>query len=46
VDGHFVVSVEHAAWPTAQVLAISAPGRDPVELTVRHESGGWTSAGR
>jgi hypothetical protein len=43
VDGHFVVGVQHAAWPTAQVLAISAPGRDPVELTVRHESGGWSA---
>jgi hypothetical protein len=42
VDGHFVVSVQHAAWPTAQVLAISAPGRDRVELTVRHESIGWS----
>ncbi len=41
VDGHFVVSVQHAAWPTAQVVAISAPGRDPVDLTVRHEKGGW-----
>jgi hypothetical protein len=42
VDGHFVVGVQHAAWPAAQVLAISAPGRDPVELTVRNESAGWT----
>ena len=42
VDGHFVVGVQHAAWPTAQVLALSAPGRDPVELTVRHERTGWS----
>ncbi len=42
VDGHFVVRVQHAAWPTAQVLAISAPGQAPVELTVRHEGDRWT----
>jgi hypothetical protein len=41
VDGHFVVMVQHAAWPAARVVALSAPGQDPVELTVRHESGGW-----
>ncbi len=41
VDGHFVVMVQHAAWPTARVVTLSAPGQDPVELTVRHESGGW-----
>ena len=42
VDGHFVVRVQHAAWPAAKILAISAPGRDPVELTVRYEGGGWS----
>ena len=42
VDGHLVVRVLHAAWPAAQVLAIGAPGRDPVEVTVRHEGGGWS----
>jgi hypothetical protein len=42
VDGHFVVSVQHAAWPSARVLATSAPGRDLVEKDVRHESGSWS----
>jgi hypothetical protein len=42
VDGHFVVSVQHAAWPSARVLAISAPGRAPVELTVSHEGSSWS----
>ena len=42
VDGHLVVSVQHAAWPSAQVLAMSAPGQDPVDLSVRHDSGSWS----
>jgi hypothetical protein len=42
VDGYFVVSVQHAEWPTAQVVAISAPGQDLVDLNVRHSSGNWS----
>jgi hypothetical protein len=45
VDGHFAVMVQHAAWPTARILAISAPGRDLVELTVKYENGGWLVVG-
>jgi hypothetical protein len=32
---HLVVAVERAAYPEATVLALPAPGRDPVRLTVR-----------
>ena len=32
---HLVVAVERAAYPEATVLAVAAPGRDPVRLTVR-----------
>jgi hypothetical protein len=35
VDGHLVVAVEQAGYPEAAVLAVAAPGRDPVRLTVR-----------
>jgi hypothetical protein len=42
VGGHLVVSVQHAAWPTAHVLAVQAPGRPPVELSVRHGQRAWT----
>ena len=34
-DGHLVVAVQRAAWPGARVLAVPAPGRDPVALHVR-----------
>lgn len=35
VGGHLVVAVEQAAHPEATVLAVPAPGHDPVRLTVR-----------
>jgi hypothetical protein len=41
VDGYFTIRVQHAAWPAARILALSEPGRDPVELTVRHEGDRW-----
>jgi hypothetical protein len=44
VDSYLVVSVEHAAWPAADVLALPAPGRPAVELTLRHDKQGWLVA--
>jgi hypothetical protein len=44
VGGHLVVSVAHAAWPEADVLALSAPAKKPVELSVRHDEQGWITA--
>jgi hypothetical protein len=44
VGGHLVVSVAHAAWPTADVLALTAPATKPVELSVRHDGQGWITA--
>jgi len=38
VDRHLVLAVEQAAWPEATVLAVPAPGRDPVRLRV-HATG-------
>ena len=41
-DGHLVVAVERAGWPDAQVLALRAPGAEPVSLSahaVGHPSG-------
>jgi hypothetical protein len=35
VGRHLVVAVERAAYPEATVLAVAAPDRDPVRLTVR-----------
>jgi hypothetical protein len=35
VGRHLVVAVEQAAYPEATVLAVAAPGRDPVRLIVR-----------
>jgi hypothetical protein len=38
--GHLVVAVDRAGWPDARVLAVRAPGREPVLLDVharRHE---------
>ncbi len=35
VGRHLVVAVEQAAYPEATVLAVAAPDRDPVLLTVR-----------
>jgi len=43
VDGHLVVSVLDAAWPTARVLAVRSPGRDPAELTIRNDKGRWST---
>ncbi len=42
IGGHLVVSVREATWPQAQVLALAAPGQDPVELTVRFGHREWT----
>jgi hypothetical protein len=44
VGGHLVVSVVHAAWPTADVLALTRPATTPVELSVRHDGQGWITA--
>jgi hypothetical protein len=44
IAGHLVVSVINAAWPTADVVALAAPGKKPVELSVRHEGQGWITA--
>lgn len=41
--GHLVVAAERAGWPDAQVLALRAPGADPVLLDV-HASGGQPDA--
>jgi hypothetical protein len=46
VDGHLVVSVLDAAWPTAQVLAVRSPGRDPTEQTIRSDQGHWSLTSR
>jgi len=42
VDGHLVVSVLHAAWPAARVLAIRSPGKEPSELSIRSDKGHWS----
>ena len=42
IGGHLVVAVERAGWPDAQVLALRAPGAEPVSLSahaVSHPSG-------
>jgi hypothetical protein len=44
VEGHLVVSVVRAEWPTANVLALAAPAAKPVELSIRHEERGWITA--
>jgi len=41
---HLVVAVERAAWPDARVLALRAPGREPVSLEA-HASTGQHGAG-
>jgi hypothetical protein len=41
VDGHLVLSVQQASWPTARVLGLKAPDADPVELRVRNSARGW-----
>jgi hypothetical protein len=40
--GHLIVSVQQAEWPDAHVLALPAPGKAPIELSVRHGKRGWT----
>jgi hypothetical protein len=42
---HLVVAVERAAWPDARVLALRAPGREPVSLEA-HASVGQQGAGQ
>jgi hypothetical protein len=37
--GHLVVGVERAGWPDARVLALRAPGREPVPLQAHGRSG-------
>ena len=44
VGSHLVVAVRHARWPAAEVLAVPAPGKQPVELAVRHDGQGWQVA--
>lgn len=44
VGGHLIVGVLAAAWPDARVLALRAPGQDPVELSIRHDQGHWSAA--
>jgi hypothetical protein len=46
VDGHLVVSVLDAAWPTARVLAVRSPGRDAAERTIRNDQGHWSVTSR
>lgn len=44
VAGHLVVAVTRPGWPDAQVLALPAPGAEPVLLDV-HGAGGSGGAG-
>ena len=46
VDRHLVVSVLDAGWPTARVLAVHSPGRDPVEQFIRNDHGHWSVTSR
>jgi hypothetical protein len=46
VAGRLVVSVLHASWPDARVLAIRSPDRDPVELSIRYDKEHWRVASR
>jgi hypothetical protein len=36
---HLVVAVEHAGWPDARVLALRAPGAEPVSLSAHASDG-------
>jgi hypothetical protein len=45
VGGHLVVSVQHAEFPVARVLAVRAPGGDAVELSIRRDRQHWSIAG-
>jgi hypothetical protein len=42
---HLVVGVARAGWPDAQVLALRAPGTEPVPLDVHAEAAGPASVG-
>jgi hypothetical protein len=42
VGGHLVVHVLDAAWPTARVLALRAPGAKPTELSIRADTAHWS----
>jgi len=44
IGRHLVVAVQRAGWPDARVLALSAPGREPVSLEA-HADGGSSGAG-
>jgi hypothetical protein len=46
VGSHLVVAVLRADWPHASVLALRAPGQDPVELSIRQDKGHWSVASR
>jgi hypothetical protein len=46
VDGHLVVSVLDAVWPSAKVLAVPSPGRDPAETTLHNDKGHWSITSR
>ena len=43
---HLVVAVERAGWPDARVLALRAPGTEPVPLDVHASQPGLVSGGR
>jgi hypothetical protein len=45
VSGHLVVAVEQAGWPHARVLALRAPGTEPVLLDVHAEAAGPAGGG-
>jgi hypothetical protein len=42
--GHLVVAVDRAGWPDARVLAVRAPGREPVLLDVHADQHGTDDA--
>ena len=42
---HLVVAVERAGWPDARVLALRAPGTEPVPLDVHASQPGPVSGG-
>ena len=44
VQGRLVVRVLDAAWPSARVLALRAPGDEPAELAVRYDKDRWSVA--
>ena len=43
---HLIVAVERAGWPDARVLALRAPGTEPVPLDVHASQPGPVSGGR